>query len=96
MKAVAVLRFFADDFEDGIDELGALGVVSLGPVVSGAGLAEHEVVGSEELAEGRTANRVHRSRLEIDENRARNVFVVSHFVVVYVDAVQLKALKSEL
>ena len=94
LKAVAVLGFFADDFEDGVDELGAFGVVSLGPVVAGAGLAEDEVVWSEELAEGGAANRVHRSRLEIDENGARNVFVVSHFVVVHVDAVQLEALKS--
>ena len=48
MKAVAVLGLLADDVEDGVDELGALGVVSLGPVVAGAGLAEDEVVGAED------------------------------------------------
>ena len=33
MEAVAVLVLLADDVEDGIDELGTLGVVALGPVV---------------------------------------------------------------
>ena len=94
LKAVAVLSFFSNDFEDGIDELGAFGVVSFRPVVSGARLAEDEVVWSEDLAKWTRSNGIHRSGLEIDENGARYVFVVSHFVVVHVDAVQLEALKS--
>merc|ERR1719375_403445 len=33
LEAVAALGLLADDVEDGIDELSALGVVALGPVV---------------------------------------------------------------
>ena len=36
LEAVAGLGLLADDVEDRVDELGALGVVALGPVVSGA------------------------------------------------------------
>ncbi|BAS85603.1 Os03g0661250, partial [Oryza sativa Japonica Group] len=49
---IAFLGLLADDVEDGVDELGALGVVALGPVVAGAGLAEDEVVGAEDAADG--------------------------------------------
>lgn len=35
LEAVAVLGLLADDVEDGVDELGALGAVALGPVVAG-------------------------------------------------------------
>merc|ERR1711990_921913 len=52
LKAVAALGLLSDDVEDGVDELGTLGVVALGPVVTGTGLTEDEVVGSEELTEG--------------------------------------------
>merc|ERR1711962_1074405 len=36
LKAVARLGLFTDDVEDRVDQLGAFGVMSLGPVVSGA------------------------------------------------------------
>jgi len=52
LEAVAALSLLADDVEDGVDELGTFGVVTLGPVVTGTGLTEDEVVGSEELTEG--------------------------------------------
>merc|ERR1719473_2334278 len=42
LEAVAALGLLADDVEDGVDELGALGVVALGPVVARARLAEDE------------------------------------------------------
>jgi hypothetical protein len=45
-------------------KLSALGVVALGPVVAGAGLAEDEVVGAEELAEGASADGVHGAGLK--------------------------------
>ena len=50
LKAVATFGFLSDDVEDGVNELSAFGVMALGPVVSGSGLAEDEVVGSEELS----------------------------------------------
>jgi hypothetical protein len=44
LEAVAALGLLAHDVQDGVDELGALGVVTLGPVVTGTGLPEDEVV----------------------------------------------------
>ena len=74
LKAVARLGFLADDVEDRVDELGALRVMTLGPVVAGARLAEHEIVWSEDLAERPGPDRVHRTRLQVHQTRARNVF----------------------
>ena len=64
LEAVAALGLLADDVKDGVDELGALGVVALGPVVARARLAEDEVVRAEDLAEGaeRTESMVPGSR----------------------------------
>ena len=70
LEAVARLGLLADDVEDRVDELGALGVVALGPVVAGAGLAEDEVVRAEELAEGARAHRVPGAGLEVHEHGA--------------------------
>ena len=39
LKAVASFCFLADDVQDGVDEFGSFGVVTLGPVVSGSGLS---------------------------------------------------------
>ena len=50
LEAVAALGLLADDIEDGVDELSALGVVALGPVVTGARVAEDKVVRAEDLA----------------------------------------------
>ena len=69
LEAVAALGLLADDVEDGVDELGALGVVALGPVVAGARLAEDEVVRAEDLAEGARADRVHGARLEVHQTK---------------------------
>ena len=90
LKAVAGLSFLADDVEDGVDELRALSVVALGPVVSGAGLAEDKVIGAEELAEGSSADGVHGAGLEIHEDRAGHVAAAGSLVVVHVDALELK------
>ena len=52
LETIAGLGLLADDVQDGVDQLGTLGVVTLCPVVTGAGLTEHEVVGAEDLTEG--------------------------------------------
>jgi hypothetical protein len=57
LEAVAALGLLADDVEDGVDELGALGVVALGPVVARARLAEDEVVRAEDLQNRGAAHR---------------------------------------
>ena len=66
------------------------GVMSFGPVVSGAGLSEDEVVGAENLSERSGADRVHGAGLQVDQDGAGNVFPASRLVVVDVDALQLE------
>ena len=74
----------------GVVELGALGVVALGPVVAGAGLAEDEVVGAEELAERAGADGVHGAGLEVHQDGAGHVAAAGRLVVVDVDALELQ------
>jgi hypothetical protein len=90
LEAVAILGLLAHDVQHGVDELGALGVVALGPVVAGAGLAEDEVVGAEDLAEGPRAHGVHGAGLEVHEDGARDEAAAAGLVVVYVDALELE------
>merc|ERR1719191_1300529 len=73
LEAVAALGLLADDVKHAVDELRALGVVALGPVVARAGLAEHEVIRAEELAERPGTHGVYRARLEVHEDRARHI-----------------------
>lgn len=75
LKAVTALSLTTDDIQDLVDQLSTLGVVTLGPVVAGTGLAEDEVVGAEQLTEGSGANGVHGAGLEIDEDSAGNILV---------------------
>ena len=58
LEAVTALGLLADNVEDAVNELGTLGVVSLGPVVTSTRLSEDEVVGAEDLAERARADRV--------------------------------------
>jgi len=90
LKAIAALSFLTDDIEDGIDELGSFGVMSLGPVVTGTGLSEHEVIGTEELTERSSADGVHGTGLEIHEDGTGDVTATSSLVVVDVDALELE------
>merc|ERR1719345_588986 len=90
LEAIASLSFLADNIEDGIDELGSFGVMSLGPVVTGTGLSEHEVIGTEELTERSSADGVHGTGLEIHEDGAGDVTATGGLVVVDVDALQLE------
>merc|ERR1719486_930484 len=90
LEAVAAFGFLADNVEDGVDELSTFGVVTLGPVVTGTGLTEDEVVGTEELTEGASADGVHGSGLEIHKDGAGNVTATGGFVVVDVDALELE------
>lgn len=80
LKAVAALSLAADNVKNLVDELGTLGVVTLGPVVTGTGLTEDEVVGAEKLAEGAGADGIHRAGLEVDEDGTRNVLVVGRLL----------------
>lgn len=90
MEAIAVLGLFTDDIEDGVDELSALSVVTFGPVVAGAGLAEDKVIGAEDLAVGAGADGVHGAGLEIHEDGAGDEAAAASLVVVDVDALELE------
>jgi len=90
LEAIAALGLLAHDVEDGVDELGALGVVTLGPVVARARLAEDEVVRAEDLAEGARADGVHGAGLEVHQNVTGHVAAAGRLVVVHVDALQLQ------
>ena len=52
LQTIAALSLLPHHVEHAVHQLRALGVVSLGPVVAGPGLPEHEVVGAEERAVG--------------------------------------------
>ena len=52
MEAITALSLLADDIEDGVDQFGTLGVVTLGPVVTSTGLSEDEVIRAKQLTEG--------------------------------------------
>jgi hypothetical protein len=75
LEAVAALGLTADDVEDLVDELGTLSVVTLRPVVTSTRLAEDEVIGTEELAEGTGADSVHCTGLQVDEDGTGNELV---------------------
>jgi hypothetical protein len=90
LEAVAALGLLADDVENRVDKLGTLGVVTLGPVISGSGLSEDEVVGAEDLAKGAGADRVHGTGLEVNKDGTGNVLAAGGFVVVDVDALKLE------
>ena len=90
LHAVAGLGLLANDVEDGIDELGTFGVVALGPVVAGTGLAKDKVVGTEELAERSGTDAVHGTGLEVHEDGAGDVPSAGGLVEVDVDPLELK------
>jgi hypothetical protein len=75
LEAVAPFGLAADNIENLVDQLGALSVMTLCPVVTSTGLAKDEVVGAEELSERASADGIHGTGLQIDENSAGNVFV---------------------
>lgn len=73
LQTVAALCLLADHVEHVVHELGALGVMALGPVVASATLSEDEVVRAEELSVRSAADRVHGPGLEVHQHRTRNV-----------------------
>jgi len=90
LKAIATLSFLSDNIEDGVDELGSLGVMTLGPVVTGTSLSENKVIGSEELTEWSGSDGIHGSWLEIHEDGSWDVSSSGGLVVVDVDSLELE------
>ena len=64
--------------------------MSLGPVVASAGLPEHEVVGSEDLAEGAGPDGVHGAGLQVHQDGPGHVLPTAGLVVVDIDPLQLE------
>ena len=90
LEAIATFSFLSDNIEDRVDEFGSLSVVTLGPVVTGSGLSEDEVVWSEELSEWSGSDGVHGAGFEIHKNCSWDVTATSGLVVVNVDSFELK------
>jgi len=86
LESIARFGFLTDDIEDGLAEFLSLGVVSLGPVVTGTGLSEDEVIGAEKLTILASTDGIHSAWLKINKDCTRNVLAASSFVVVNVDA----------
>ena len=90
LEAVGTLSLLSADIEDGVDKLGTLGVVTLGPVVTGSGLTENEVIGSEELTERSSSDGVHGSWLKIHENCSGDVSSTGGLIEVDIDSLELE------
>ena len=90
LKAITALSFFSSHIEDRVNELSALSVVTLGPVVSCTSLSEDEVVGSEELTERSSSDAVHGSGYEIHTDISGDVPSTTGLIVVVVDSLELE------
>ena len=75
LEAVTALSLSTNNVKNLVDKLSTLGIMTHGPVVTSARLAEDEVVGTEELAEGTGTDRVHGARLQINEDGTWNILV---------------------
>jgi len=90
LQTIATLGLLSHNVQDRVDKLGALGVVSLGPVVTGSALSKYKVVGSEDLAKGARSDRVHGTWLQVDKDGSRNVLAAGSLIVVDIDALKLE------
>ena len=76
LKAVAALSFTTDNIKNLVNKLCSFGVMTFGPVVSSTRLTKDEVVGTKELTERTSSNSIHCARFEVDEDSARDIFVI--------------------
>jgi hypothetical protein len=90
LEAIATFSFFSDNVEDGVDKFSTFGVMTFSPVVTGTSLSENEVVGSEELTEWSSSDRVHGSWFKIHKDSSWDKSATSSFVIVDVDTLQLQ------
>ena len=65
-------------------------LTSFRPVVTRATLSEDEVVGTEKASKGTRSDGVHSSRLQVDQDSARNVFVGTDLIIIDRNAFELK------
>ena len=90
LKTVATFGLLSDHVQDRVDQLGSFSVMSLGPIVSGSGLSEHEVIRSEQLAVRAGSHGVHSAGLQVHQHSSRHVSASRCLVVIHVDSFQLQ------
>nr|GMD97490.1 betatubulin [Ipomoea batatas] len=87
---VTILSLLTHNIENGIDQLSAFGVMSLGPVIPRTVLSEDKVIRSEDLAKRSRSNAIHRTRLEIHKDGARHVPATGSLIEIHIDALELE------
>ena len=76
LEAVAALSFTTNDIENLVNKLCSFSVVTFGPVVSSTRLTKDEVIRTEQLTERTSSDSIHSARFEVDEDSARDIFVI--------------------
>ncbi|KVH90437.1 hypothetical protein Ccrd_007580 [Cynara cardunculus var. scolymus] len=64
--------------------------MSLSPIVSGTGLAEHKVIRAKDLTIGTRSDTVHGPRLKIHKNSTRNIAATGGLIEINVDTFKLE------
>ena len=90
LEAVAGLGLLADDVADGVDELGTLGVVTLGPAATAPVWPKTKLSGRKSWPKGPPA-RVRWHLVEVREDGAGHVATAGGLVVVDADPLQLRS-----
>jgi hypothetical protein len=90
LEAITAFSFLSGNIKDRVDELSAFSVVTLGPVVSGTGLSEDEVVRSEKLTEGSSSDGVHGSGFEIHKDSSGDIPSAGSLIEVNIDPLELE------
>jgi len=90
LEDVASFGLLSDSLHDTVNKFGSLGVVTLGPVVTGSALSENEVVGAEKSSIGSSTNGVHGTRFQISEDSSRDISSFLSFVEVDTNTLQLE------
>ena len=76
LEAIAAFGLATHHVKDLIHQLCTLSIMTLGPVVTSTRLTKDKVIGSEKLAERTSADSIHGTRFEIDEDCTGDIFVV--------------------
>ena len=90
MKGITILSLLTNNIKNRVDQLSALSIMPLGPVIPGTRLPEHEVIGSEDLAKRASPDAVHGTGFEIHEDGARDIAATRGLVEIDIDALELK------
>merc|ERR1719272_69603 len=90
LKTIAPFSLLTHNIQDGVNQLSAFGIMSLCPVVTSPGLAEHEIVRTEKLTERSSTNAVHRAGLKVHQDSTRHIASSGRLVEIHIDAFKLE------